>query len=132
MSRQFHPGAKEDAIIMLNHGLSYAEIAEETACGCTVEIVEGWIRQHDWSRAKGVLARGFTRTDTDRSSVSPAELKAMTMIYYTARILTRETGIPYEVDHIEEVCEGGAHAIENLRIVPRSVNRRGPGRKKKE
>ena len=129
MARLLYPGAKEDAISMLRHGLSYSEIADEISCGCSVDMVKDWVHQHDWSMAKVVVARGFTRTSTDRSSVSPAELEAMTMIYYTARILTRETGEPYEVDHIVEICEGGQHVIENLRIVPRHANRRGPKKK---
>lgn len=130
MPRQFYPGAEEDAINWLNLGLSYAEIADMTACGCTVEIVEDWVNKHDRKRAISNAHRGFDRTGVDRFSVSRAEFNAMVAIYHTARVITRETGQPYEVDHIKEICDGGTHCLENLRIVPRHKNRRGPKKKK--
>lgn len=55
------------------------------------------------------------------------QFKEMEALYIEAARLTKETGIPYEVDHIEplqskEIC--GLHVLSNLRIIQRSPNRR--------
>ena len=121
----FYPGAEDDAINLLKHGLSVPEIASEIACGCSEDIVRSWIKSYDLRLAKAAVNRGFTRTGTTRNSVSKAELDAMTSIYCVSRVLSRESGEPYEVDHIIEVQDGGQHVLENLRIVPRHMNRRG-------
>lgn len=49
------------------------------------------------------------------------------MFYIKAFEVTKETGIPHEVDHIEPL-QGenvkGLHVPWNLRVIPRSINRR--------
>ncbi len=61
-----------------------------------------------------------------------ADFEAIRAIYAEARRLTRETGIPREVDHIVSLVEKndsgehiacGLHVAENLRIVTRAENR---------
>jgi hypothetical protein len=65
----------------------------------------------------------------DRKYVTPkwADKKKMKEIYDRARLLSEETGVKHEVDHIiplknELVC--GLHVETNLRIVTKEENRR--------
>jgi hypothetical protein len=55
-----------------------------------------------------------------------ADPAAMQQYYHEAARLTRETGLPHEVDHIvplrgREVC--GFHVQNNLRVIPATINR---------
>ena len=56
-----------------------------------------------------------------------ADREAIAAFYLEARRLTRETGIPHEVDHIEPLLgknASGLHVHYNLRVVTRTENRR--------
>lgn len=56
-----------------------------------------------------------------------ADEEELEYIYNLAQIKTKETGIPYEVDHIVPLVSNfvcGFHSQENLRIIPRTLNRR--------
>ena len=44
--------------------------------------------------------------------------------YVLSRLLTTNTGIPHEVDHIKPICAGGVHRRWNLSVVPRTSNRK--------
>ena len=44
--------------------------------------------------------------------------------YVLSQLLTTNTGIPHEVDHIKPICAGGAHRLWNLSVVPRTTNRK--------
>jgi hypothetical protein len=55
-----------------------------------------------------------------------ADLKAIEAIYIEATRLTRETGIPYDVDHyypLQGKNSCGLHVPWNLKIVTQSANR---------
>lgn len=41
-----------------------------------------------------------------------------------AQAKTEETGIPHEVDHIDPICNGGAHCCKNLRVITKEENRK--------
>lgn len=83
------------------------------------------IHERQQRAAKGVRKR----VHTDRLRLAmPAwvDRVAMEAIYAEAVRISRETGIPHEVDHIfplqgKTVC--GLHVETNLRVVTRSVNR---------
>ena len=45
-------------------------------------------------------------------------------IYHNSRILTKETGIPHEVDHIIPISKGGKHHEDNLQIITAFENRK--------
>lgn len=72
------------------------------------------------SRSKRIqLATPNCQTSSDREKIRA--------IYEKSALITQETGIPHEVDHIipiknEEVC--GLHVPQNLQIVSRDFNRR--------
>lgn len=73
-------------------------------------------------RAK-VAAR---RAMKNKATPSFADLAVIESIYEDARRLSKETGVPHEVDHIvplkgRTVC--GLHVSWNLRVVTRHVNR---------
>ena len=44
--------------------------------------------------------------------------------YVLSRLLTTDTGISHEVDHIKPICAGGVHRRWNLSVVPRTSNRK--------
>jgi hypothetical protein len=50
--------------------------------------------------------------------------KEIVKFYNKAKLLTEETGIPHEVDHIIPISRGGKHHQSNLQILTRSKNRR--------
>lgn len=55
-----------------------------------------------------------------------ADRSAILVFYETAARLTRETGIPHEVDHIIPLrgsAVSGLHVAENLQIITRRANR---------
>lgn len=45
-------------------------------------------------------------------------------IYCEAKIISKETGIPHEVDHIIPISKGGKHHEDNLQIITMSENRK--------
>jgi len=49
---------------------------------------------------------------------------AIKEIYFTARKMSMETGIKYEVDHIIPISKGGKHHQDNLQIITMTENRR--------
>jgi excisionase family DNA binding protein len=58
--------------------------------------------------------------------VSWADREAMKAIYAEAQRLTRETGIPHEVDHMLPLCGrivSGLHVENNLQVLPKYLNR---------
>jgi hypothetical protein len=82
-----------------------------------------------------VNARATQRRCTSAAAISLrgsripdwVDMQAIKNIYEEARRISREKGIPHEVDHIIplkgfNVC--GLHVEYNLRVVPTSVNRR--------
>jgi 5-methylcytosine-specific restriction endonuclease McrA len=55
--------------------------------------------------------------------VEPFDLVGTIPFYAQARCLTRELGIPHEVDHILPLAKGGRHEPTNLQVIPQRVNR---------
>lgn len=68
-----------------------------------------------------------------REAMPPwADREAIAAVYAEAQRLTRETGIPHEVDHIEPLLgadASGLHVHYNLRVVTRTENRRKGNRR---
>lgn len=53
-----------------------------------------------------------------------ADYDAIKQIYFTARQMSIETGIKYEVDHIIPISKGGKHHQDNLQIITMTENRK--------
>jgi 5-methylcytosine-specific restriction endonuclease McrA len=58
-----------------------------------------------------------------RSSLLANGSEDVKAFYDEAARLTRETGIPHEVDHIFPISRGGAHSASNLRVTTKAENR---------
>lgn len=73
---------------------------------------------------KNAVARSPLTEDELFAGATRAEVNAETRFDYILRnLLSEKTGVPYEVDHIKPICEGGVHRIWNLAVIPRSANR---------
>lgn len=62
-----------------------------------------------------------------RATPGWADRSAIRAVYIEAARLTAETGVLYEVDHIDPLVSGvvcGLHIADNLQIIPASENRR--------
>jgi len=72
----------------------------------------------------GAIERTHLTQDELFAGATRAEVNAEVRFDYILRnLLSEKTGIPYEVDHIKPICEGGVHRLWNLAIIPRSANR---------
>lgn len=49
-------------------------------------------------------------------------IKSVVPFYKEARRLTKETGVPHEVDHIIPCSTGGLHCPTNLQVLTKSAN----------
>ena len=82
-----------------------------------------------WAKEnRGNRRSAWARYQADKLRAFPvwADTKKINAIYDEAARLTRETGIPHEVDHIyplrsKVMC--GLHVEANLRVIPMPVNR---------
>jgi hypothetical protein len=83
----------------------------------------------DWSKNnldKKRFARSKRRSTILSSTPKWANLEKIKLIYIRAASLKKQTGVPYEVDHIvplhgKNVC--GFHSEQNLQIIEMSKNR---------
>jgi len=75
------------------------------------------------------LAESCRRYQASKLKAVPAwaDRRAMALLYFEAKKITAETGIPHEVDHVVPLRSAvacGLHCEANLRVVPKVVNRR--------
>ena len=85
--------------------------------------------KREWSRAQPPhlhLAR-CRKYQSQKKGLTPKlssiELMMLNNYYENAALLSKQTGIPHEVDHIIPLSKGGWHHPFNLRVVTRDVNR---------
>lgn len=83
-----------------------------------------------WSAGKGRAKRNLlTRSRVAaklRRTPFWSDLSAMEGFYEEALRITRETGVPHEVDHViplQGKTVSGLHVAGNLQVIPRSMNR---------
>ena len=60
--------------------------------------------------------------------LSSIERLMVSNYYEDARRLTRETGVPHEVDHVIPVSKGGPHLPWNLQVLTQTENRKKANR----
>ena len=61
-----------------------------------------------------------------RQTPSWADTEAIETIYRQAQRMTKETGVPHDVDHViplQGKLVSGLHVVENLAVIPRFANR---------
>jgi len=60
-----------------------------------------------------------------KNALTPdADYDKINEFYIKAKMLSVDTGIPHEVDHIIPISKGGIHHQDNLQILTMSENRR--------
>lgn len=86
----------------------------------------------DRKRAQQAGSKRLHAARMTQAMPSWADREAIAAIYVEAQRLTRETGIPHEVDHIEPLLgknASGLHVHYNLRVITRTENRRKSNRR---
>lgn len=82
-----------------------------------------WAANNKGQRMASVRARQIAKRNR---TPEWADLLAIALVYKEAERLTRETGIPHEVDHelpLQGALVSGLHVPNNLQILHRSANR---------
>lgn len=82
-----------------------------------------WAKENKSKRLASVRARQMAQK---LRMPSWADRRAIAAVYEKAAALTRETGIPHEVDHVfplQGKTVSGLHVANNLQILERSANR---------
>lgn len=82
-----------------------------------------WAASNKGTRMASVRARQLSK----KMRTPPwAEMEAIADVYKEAARVTRETGVPHEVDHVlplQGKLVSGLHVLANLQILERSMNR---------
>jgi 5-methylcytosine-specific restriction endonuclease McrA len=79
-----------------------------------------WLRYPEKNCARQAVRRGRKLDQTPED----ADLDLIQEIYTRCAEISKETGIPHEVDHIVPIARGGLHHQDNLQIITRTHNRR--------
>jgi len=84
-----------------------------------------WRRKNPHNSGLHVAIRRSPLSEHDLlEGASREEVLAETkFIYILCRLISEQTGIPHEIDHIHMIKDGGVHRLHNLRIITRSENR---------
>lgn len=64
------------------------------------------------------------RANMSRAFDKNADRNKINEFYVRAKLLSKQTGTPHEVDHIIPISKGGKHNEHNLQILTRAENRR--------
>lgn len=124
----------EDAAIASRYREKNAESVRERDRARYAADPEGRKRYvHDWKSRFPDLAAAYSRrrlSNVERATppwLSPDQRREIRALYLKARQLTKDTGIPHEVDHIEPVqgrTSCGLHVPWNMRVITKDENRR--------
>jgi 5-methylcytosine-specific restriction endonuclease McrA len=74
--------------------------------------------------ARAAKRRGAIRNQTPANT----DFQVINEVYKQAEMMTKNSGIPYEVDHITPICKGGLHHQDNLQIITKEANRKKGGK----
>jgi hypothetical protein len=86
-----------------------------------------WRKNNPGKSNNRTAKRRARRNTATPGWLTKEQWKQIEKFYIESAQLTLKTGIPHEVDHIEPLCGKeicGLHVPWNLRIIPRSFNRR--------
>lgn len=84
--------------------------------------------QRDRAKIYQTQYQSKRRATVKHQTITGADQKLIQEFYIQAVKLTKNTGIPHEVDHIIPICKGGFHHQDNLRVITRSENRKKGGK----
>lgn len=89
--------------------------------------IKKWEDNNPGKKVAQVRKRQAAKLQRTPMWLSKEQLKEIQAFYVESAKLTKETGIPHEVDHelpLQGKNVSGLHVPWNLRVVPRSTNRR--------
>jgi 5-methylcytosine-specific restriction endonuclease McrA len=85
---------------------------------------KNYLKQYERKPAYYVTKANVRRKRTKEWPCSRIEQLMIQYKYKEARRLTKETGIPHEVDHIWPLAKGGPHLPWNLQVLTAEENRK--------
>lgn len=83
--------------------------------------------KQSWLDPEGKPYRNATaakrRASVRNQTPDDADFELILEIYRKCKLISEETGIPHEVDHIIPIAKGGLHHQNNLQIITKTENR---------
>jgi 5-methylcytosine-specific restriction endonuclease McrA len=69
-----------------------------------------------------IYAQQVRRRQVVKSSLDSSQIPWIRQVYAASARVSKCTGIPFHVDHINPLARGGEHRLENLQILPAKIN----------
>ena len=93
-----------------------------------LESKREWERSQPTHKRRELVRQYQAKKKGLTPKLSSIERQMIKNYYLEAQLLSEQTGVPHEVDHIIPLCRGGWHHPFNLQVLPRYENRVKSGR----